>query len=177
MWATIVGALVIFAMRIVDVSIGTVRIIVMLRGHLRLSTVLGFFESLTWVVAASLVFSNLGDPVRVIAFSSGFASGILVGGLLERRIALGTAFIRVVAPVDSPHVAPSLREQRFPVTVVNAEGTSGEVRISFLVIPRKDTARALAIVHETNPQAFVTVEDVALPDLQRVARRQSGLRK
>jgi uncharacterized protein YebE (UPF0316 family) len=170
------GTLLVFVLRIVDVSIGTFRIVVLMRGHVGLAAVLGFFESLTWVAAASVVFANLGDPVRALGFAAGFGMGVLVGGLVERRVAMGTAFVRVVAPVASSHVADKLRDAGFPVTVLNAEGRDGEVRVSFLVLPRRKIKEALALVHQINPDAFVTVEDVNLPDLERM-RRSATVRK
>lgn len=167
MLLTILGIVGVFAMRIVDVSLQTIRIVVLMRGHVRLAALLGFFESLTWVTAASLVFANLGNPFRAVAFAAGFGAGVLVGGLLERRIAMGNSFVRVVAPVDAPQVAPGLRTAGFPVTVVNAEGRDGEVRIAFLVLPRRRLKEALTIVNGINPDAFVTSEEVGLPDLAR----------
>ncbi len=176
MLLTILGVALVFVMRVIDVSINTVRIVVMMRGQIRLAALLGFFESLFWITAASLVFANLGNPIRAVAFAAGFATGVLVGGFVERRIAMGTAFVRVVAPLDSLQVAPRLREEGFPVTVVNAHGRDGEVRLSFLVTPRKQVTRALTIVREVNPEAFVTVEEVNLPDLERL-RRSTSVRK
>lgn len=172
----ILGALLVFVLRILDVSIGTFRIVVLMRGQVGLAAALGFFESLTWVAAASVVFANLGDPVRAVAFAAGFGTGVLVGGLVERRVAMGTAFVRVVAPVDSDQAADMLRDAGFPVTVLNAEGRDGEVRVSFLVLPRRKVKDALALVHEVNPDAFVTVEEVNLPDLERI-RRSTTVRK
>lgn len=176
MLLTILGAALVFVMRVIDVSLNTIRIVVMMRGHIRLAALLGFFESLSWITAASLVFANLGNPVRALAFAAGFATGVLVGGVVERRIAMGTAFVRVVAPLDSTQVAPILREAGFPVTVVNAHGRDGEVRLSFMVMPRKQVKQALSLVYTTNPQAFVTVEEVNLPDLERI-RRSTTVRK
>lgn len=176
MLTTLLGVALVFLMRLIDVSISTVRIVVMMRGQIRLAAVLGFFESLSWVTAASLVFANLGDPPRAIAFAAGFGSGVLVGGMVERRLAMGTAFVRIVTPVATPQVADPLRGAGFPVTVVNAEGRDGEVRLAFMVLPRKRVKEALALVHETNAEAFVTVEEVNLPDLERF-RRSTAMRK
>jgi len=165
------SALAIMAMRVVDVSIGTVRIVMIMRSRLAIAAVLGFFESLLWVTAAALVFANLDSPVRVVAFAAGFATGTLMGGLVEQWVAMGTCLIRVMAPVESPSVAHALRSEGFGVTVVNAEGRDGEVRVTFTVLPRRRVKAAMAIVDEINPGAFVTVEDVKVAD---VARRQSG---
>jgi len=60
--------------------------------------------------------------------------------------------------------------------VINAEGRDGEVRLSFMVMPRKKIKQALATVREINPEAFVSVEEVNLPDLERL-RRSSTVRK
>ena len=176
MLITIGGAALVFLMRLIDVSINTIRIVVMMRGQLRLAALLGFFESLSWITAASLVFANLGNPVRAVAFAAGFAGGVALGGVIERRLAMGTAFVRVVAPIDTEPVAARLREEGFPVTVINAEGRDGQVRLSFMVLARKKIKKALAIVHELNPEAFVTVEEVSLPNLERL-RKSSSIRK
>lgn len=170
MLETILGALLIFILRIVDVSIGTVRLVVLWRGQIRLASVLGFFESLTWVTAASFVFANLGDPPQMVAFAGGFGMGVLVGGLVERRLAMGNVFVRVVAPLDTDWIGPRMRAAGYPVTVINAEGRDGEVRLSLMVLPRKHLKEALALIGEINPDAFVTVEEVNLPDLSRMQR-------
>jgi uncharacterized protein YebE (UPF0316 family) len=169
-------ALVIFLLRIGDVSIASVRIVTLMRGRIGLASILGFFESLIWVSAAAIVFSNLDNPVRVVAFAAGFAAGTLLGGHIERWLAMGTAFIRIVAPVETPSVAHALREEGFAVTVINAEGRDGEVRVTFLVLPRRQAKLAMGIIHTTNPAAFVTIEDIRIAEVAR-RYRASAMRK
>lgn len=170
------GSLLIFALRIGDVSIASVRIVTLMRGRIWLAALLGFFESLFWVSAAAIVFSNLDHPVRIITFAAGFASGTLIGGFVERWLAMGTALIRVIAPVDSPPVAEAMRAAGFQVTVLNAEGRDGEVRLNFSVMPRRRAKEALALVGEINPDAFVTVEDIRIAEIER-SKRASAMRK
>ena len=69
----------IFLARVTDVSINTVRVIFMLNGRRYLSTVLGFFESLIWLMAISQILQNVDNPVSYLAYSGGFATGVLVG--------------------------------------------------------------------------------------------------
>ena len=164
------GSLLIFVLRIGDVSIASVRIVTLMRGRIALAAFLGFFESLFWVSAAAIVFTNLDHPIRIISFAAGFATGTLLGGFVERWLAMGTALLRVIAPVDSPPVAEALRVAGFPVTVLNAEGRDGDVRLNFMVLPRRKVKDALAIVHEVNPGAFITVEDIRIAELERTKR-------
>ncbi len=171
----LLGALAVFALRLVDVSIGAIRIVMLVRQERWIAGLLGFFESLTWVVAAGLVFSNLDDPVRMVAFALGFGTGTVLGSTIERRLAVGKAVMRIITPYDSPEVAPALRDAGFGVTVVNAEGLNGEVRLAFTVVPRRRVPEVLEIVRRINPEAFVTLEDIFTPEVR--ARRSSRVRK
>ena len=77
----------IFLLRIIDVSLGTMRTITVVNGRLRLSVALGFFEVLVWVTAVSQVILRLRDhPILVLAYAAGFAAGNAVGILLERKL-------------------------------------------------------------------------------------------
>jgi uncharacterized protein YebE (UPF0316 family) len=172
------GSLLIFSLRMVDVSIASVRIVTLMRGRIGVAAILGFFESAAWVAAAALVFRNLDNPVRVVAFAAGFGVGTLLGGVIERWLAMGTSLIRVVTtaePGTQPRVATALRDAGFKVTVLNAEGRDGDVRVTLLVLPRRRVKAALAIIADVNPEAFTTVEDITVPEIQR--HKRTGVRK
>ncbi|MEB2312064.1 MAG: DUF5698 domain-containing protein [Polyangiaceae bacterium] len=152
------SALVIFSLRIVDVTLGTLRIGFLVRGTRRLAGLFGFFESLVWLMAAAEVLSNLDSPLKFVAYAGGYATGTMVGVSVERWLAIGETIMRVVAPVGSVSVETALREAGFFVTVLNAQGRDGDVRVSFSVLPRRRMQEALALVGRVNPAAFVTFE-------------------
>jgi uncharacterized protein YebE (UPF0316 family) len=156
----VLDVLLIVGLRLIDVSLGTLRIMLLTRGSRWRAGAIGFFESLTWVMAAGLVLSELDDPVRMVAFAFGFGAGTFLGASLERLLAVGNAVVHIVAPVDSPPAAFELRRSGFGATVLNGEGMDGEVRMTFTVVPRRRVKEVLAAVRRANPQAFVTVEDV-----------------
>ena len=91
-------AVVVFSLRIVDVSLGTVRTIAVVQGWIKLSVVLGFFELLIWIAAVSQVIARVKEqPILMLAFAGGFAAGNAAGILLERVLALGTCVVRIVS--------------------------------------------------------------------------------
>lgn len=150
----------IIALRLVDVSLGTVRIIMLSRRYRLWPAVIGFVEVFTWLVAATMVFSNLNSPPRMLAYAGGFGLGTYLGTLLESWLAVGNTMMRIVSPSQSTQVDEALREAGFAVTVVNADGRDGEVRLAFTIIPRRRTREALNIVHDLDPAAFVTLQDI-----------------
>ena len=169
--STLLLALLIFAMRVFDVTLGTLRIVNLVRGARWLAGALGFFESLSWIIAAGLVVGNLDSPVKIVAFAGGFATGTVLGSWLEGRIALGKSMLRIVTSVTTPGVDTSLRAEGYAVTVVNAEGFQGDVRVAFSVVPRNRVPHVLDIVRAANPEAFVTIEGVDTLTLDARRRR------
>lgn len=152
------SALLIFSMRIADVSLGTLRIGFLVRGKRRLAGLFGFFESLIWLFAAAQVLSNLDSVWQFIAYAAGYAAGTMMGVSIERWLAMGTSLMRVVATVDTPDTAPALRDAGYYVTELNAKGRDGDVRVSFTVLPRRREQAAIKLISEINPTAFVTFE-------------------
>ena len=159
--------LIIFTLRLLDVGMATVRIVLLGRGRRWPATILGFFESLVWVLAIARVFDGLDDPARMVAFALGFAAGTYFGSVVEEWMALGQALVRVVAPIATDPVAPLLRERGYGATVVNGDGLSGDVRLTFCVVPRRDVYAVTRLIHEANPAAYVTVDQTTTVDLAR----------
>ncbi len=167
-------SLLIIALRLADVSIGTVRIILLARGSRWRAAGIGVVETLIWVFTVTLVIQELDDAVRMIAYALGFGLGTLLGVTLERRLAVGTVLVQIVAPVSSPSSAHALREMGLRVTELNGEGRDGAVRMVISVVPRRTVPAVLKLVEQVNPAAFVTTEDVAVAQPW---RRASAVRK
>ena len=163
-------------MRIADVSIGTIRIVMLVRGKRLLAGVLSFAESFVWLLAAAQVLSDLDDPVKMVAYAGGYAAGTMLGATVERWIAMGKSLMRIVVRNDSPDLVGMLREQGYYATVVNAEGRDGEVRVIFSVIKRRYVNEMLTLVHEINPKAFVTFEEVSTSTLKEPQFRRKAVR-
>lgn len=162
----VVDLLLIFTLRLIDVALATLRIVFLSKGRKGTAAALAMVEGVIWVVAITRVISaGFDDPERIVAFAAGFAAGTYVGALVEQRLALGQSLVRIVAPVDTPQVAAALREQGFGATVFNGDGFEGEVRLTFTVVPRKRVKEVTSLVHDLNPNAFVTVEQTASVDL------------
>jgi uncharacterized protein YebE (UPF0316 family) len=170
----LIESLLIVLLRLTDVSIGTVRIILLTRGSRWRASGIGFVETLIWVFAVTLVLQDLNDPVRMVAYAAGFGLGTLLGVTIERWLAIGTVLVQAVAPVSSPSSAVRLRAEGFRVTELNGEGLEGGVRLVISVVPRRKVARVVELIETVNPSAFVTTEDVAMPQ---VWRRSSSVRK
>lgn len=155
-------ALLIFGLRIVDVSIGTVRVIYTIRGHRVVAATLGFFESLVWIYAISRLVATVGQsPMHMLAWAIGFSTGTALGITLEQWIASGSALMRIISVEKSSELLAQLREIGFGVTAIEGEGRRGPVLILFVLTPRRRVKGIIQEIEMIDPDAFVTVEPVS----------------
>ena len=156
LWAL---ALVVFGLRVCDVSIGTMRTISVVQGKLRMSVALGFFEVLIWVCGASQVMAGFQKyPLLAVAYAAGFAAGNGVGILLERAIALGSVALTIISPCAGPTIAARLRAQGQRLTSFSGEGRDGPVTMLYTTCPRRGLRKVLDVAREVDPRMFYTVE-------------------
>jgi uncharacterized protein YebE (UPF0316 family) len=146
--------------RILDVTIGTMRIIMISRSRRLLASTLGFFEVIIWLIAISEVLQNLHGVVSYIAYGTGFAAGNFIGISIENRIAMGTQAIQVVTEENFKTLSMILREEGFGVTNLKASGMRGDLDFLYVVTPRKRSNEVLKIVREFDPAAFISISDL-----------------
>lgn len=150
----------IFFARILDVSIGTLRIMFVSKGMRGKSTVLGFFEVLIWIAIVAQIFQNLDNWMNYVAFAGGFAAGTYVGMFIEEKMKMGVQIFRIIVNKDSSSLIEELKNADFRVTSLDGEGKHGPVKVIFTVAKRKRWQELSEIVNKFAPNAFYSVEDV-----------------
>ena len=158
MW--VVLPLLIFCARVVDVTLGTLRIVFVSRGLKYLAPLVGFVEVIIWLLAIRVIMQNLNNPICYFAYGAGFAMGNYVGIHLEKKMAVGRGIIRIITRKDASELIDALRQEGFGVTSLVAQGSLGDVNVIFMVIRRADFEKIVGLVQKYNPQAFYTLEDV-----------------
>ncbi|MGE4466666.1 DUF2179 domain-containing protein [Sphaerochaeta sp.] len=159
--ASLYLALMIFLARVVDVSLGTLRHALVIRGKRALTFIIAFVESIIWVFAVSRVINDLSDPLMAIAFAFGFAAGTFVGITLERVLKIGDQVVRVFT-LKGPAVAQLLREQGFRVTEFQGKGRDGTIYLLFVQVPRRSVKQVMKLSRSIDPTCYLVVEDIKM---------------
>src|SRR5687768_13886037 len=173
-------ALLIFAMRIADVSIGTIRTIYTIRGKRIVAMCLGILESGIWILAISQAVELMKEnPWAMVGWAFGFGAGTFVGITVERWLAAGTILMRVIS-LDKPcELRDALLAENVGVTRLPGEGRNGEVNVLFVVAPRRRGSVLLKKVQAIDPDAFITIDPIstAIGGYMPVTVRPTSMRK
>ncbi len=150
----------IFFSRIMDVSFGTIRIVMVSKGHKFWAPFLGFFEILIWLIAISRIFENLDNWTCYFAYAAGFATGNYVGLLIEEKLAFGIVKLQIITRREAGELISNLKEAGYGITHHNAKGSNQNVSIIYSIIKRSEIKKVENIIKTTNPKAFYSIEDV-----------------
>ncbi len=152
--------LLVFIARLVDVALGTIRIIFTSRGKKRLAPLLGFVEVFIWVSVIAEITKGAHNFAAYLAYAGGFATGNYVGIWIEERLAIGNLVIRAILPENRTGLIEELRAAGYGVTSVNAHGAKGPVKLVYTIVSRKDLPNVIATIHKTYPKTFFTVVEL-----------------
>lgn len=150
----------IFIARIVDVTVGTFRIVMVSKGKRTIAPLLGFIEVFIWIVVVGNIIQNLDNWANIFAYSAGFATGNYIGLLIEEKVAMGIVRIQVITAVTADQLIENLKSAGYGITYHDAIGANGKVSIIYSIINRADLPKVVKLIRETNPNAFYSIEDV-----------------
>jgi uncharacterized protein YebE (UPF0316 family) len=155
------GYLFIFFARVTDVTLSTIRMLMVVQGRKVQAAIIGFFEVSIYVTALGKVVNSLDNIWNLLAYALGFACGNYIGITIENRIALGNLAAQVVLKADNnDELVKKLRESGFGVTVLEGHGREGTREILNLAINRKDLDKLKSIVYDYDKDAFITTSSV-----------------
>jgi uncharacterized protein YebE (UPF0316 family) len=156
-WLTALG---IFAARLVNVALDTLRFMLTIRGKSAIAWVLGFVESVIFVVVISSVLTNLENPLNVIGYAAGFATGNVIGMAIEKRLAIGFMHFNIISKEHSTEIADTLRKQGYGVTEIPARGRETSFMLIDCSVRRKEADNVEELALAIDPEAYITAEEV-----------------
>lgn len=158
----ILGYILIFVARVIDVSMATVRTLLVVQGLKIQASILGFFEIIIYVLALNSVVGALDNPMNLLVYAIGFAMGNYVGITIENKIALGKMSAQIILKtMDNDELIDILRDNGFGVTIMQGKGIKGKKEILIVALNRKDVVRLRNLVYEIDDTAFMTVNSIS----------------
>lgn len=161
--------------RVVDVSIGTVRMIMVFRGRRYTAAVLGFFEVTVWLLAITGIIAHVDNLISYLAYGLGFAAGNIVGLMIEQKMAVGQQVVRFISSEEGESISRVLRSHGFGVTEFSGSGREGPVLLGFVIASRKKMPELMSIITGVDPKCVVTIEDVRHSNIVEYNRILGGM--
>ncbi|WP_321286083.1 DUF2179 domain-containing protein [uncultured Sunxiuqinia sp.] len=162
LFSYVVLPLLIFLARISDVTVGTLRIVMVSKGQKYIAPLLGFFEVIIWLVTMSKIIQNIDNWVAYVAYGAGFATGNLVGLIIEEKLAVGIVQLQIITRKSADNLIAKLKASGYGVTYHEAQGANEKVAVIYTIIKRNEIKKVTEIMLTYNPNAFYSIEDIKM---------------
>ena len=151
---------VIYLLRTFDLTLATLRMLFVVRGKAAAAWITGFIQASSFILGITGVISNLQNPLNLVAYAAGFATGNVIGITIESKVAPGHSLMRITSPERGSLIAETLRELGRGVTEVFAQGRHGTVSLIYCYVPRREVRSTKNQIVALDPDVFITVENV-----------------
>ncbi len=155
----ILAGLFVFLMRVTDMSLDTTRMLLIMRGRRLFAGLIGMVQATVFILAVSTVLQGPLNVWTVLGYAAGFGSGVMLGMVVEERLAIGYAMLRVYSPAGGRAIADALRQAGYAVTEFAAQGQAGKITVVNSVMPRRQVQAVRAIIDGIDPAAFITIDE------------------
>lgn len=146
---------IILVVNVIYVSCSTIRMILTLKGRRYLAAAVSTVEVVVYIIGLSIVLDNLDGIQNIAAYAVGYALGIIIGSIIEERLALGYITINVVSSNPELEFTKKLRKEGFGVTSWTTQGMEGDRLSMQILTPRKQELRLYQVITGIDPSAFM----------------------
>ncbi|MBC7334067.1 MAG: DUF2179 domain-containing protein [Actinobacteria bacterium] len=162
--SVLVWSVIIFISILIQVLIGTVRLIVMVKNKKALTTIIGFFESAIALTIAITVISHAvkeGINIYIIlSYSAGFALGLYVGMIISRLVSKDILSVNIFSKAHSDAIENYLRSKGFGVTCYNGSGKDGNIKVLHVICKKNNFSELKSFVERVDSRAMVTIHSL-----------------
>lgn len=153
--------LIVFFAKIIEVSLMTIRVVLITRGERLIGAIIGFFEVAIWIIIVGNVLSDISsDPLKAVAYAGGFAVGNYVGSWIEEKLGIGMAEVQaIVLKEHGKGLAEAIREQNFAVTIVEGQGKNFPRSILMMYVRRKRIKGLVGLIQSNQGNAVITISE------------------
>jgi uncharacterized protein YebE (UPF0316 family) len=156
----LIWSLLIFAALLVQVLVGTVRLIMMVKGNKILTSIIGFFEGAIAITVTITIVSNVVKSgmniFMVLFYSLGFAVGLYFGVIISGKISRDMISVTIITRSLDINIEDIIRKHGFGVTCYKGSGKDGDLRILNIICKKSNLEKLKSLINDIDSNAMVT---------------------
>lgn len=147
----------IFAARIIDVSMNTIRTVYIVKGKRMISTIIAFFEVLIWFeVARTALNTEINSFFIPISYASGYATGTYIGTLISTKFIKGHYTVTVISNKINQNKIKEIKKAGFGITSIQTETNS---KYLIIEINKKELNNLKVLIKSFDANAFIYINE------------------
>ena len=149
----------IFLVRILDVSLGTVRTIMTVKNKNIIASIIGFIEITVWFLVVKEALNTDNNSIFIVfSYALGFSIGTYIGGIISNKYIKGYVTVQVVT--ENKELEHIIRKNNYGVTTINIKGIENKNKKLLLIqINNKTIEELKTLINKNDPKAFIVISE------------------
>lgn len=150
----------IFFARIIDVSLGTIRTVIVIKGKNLIGSILGFFEVAVWfLVVEQSLNTSASNIFIVLSYALGFSAGTYIGGIISPKLIKSKYEVQIITDKQVQKTIDTIRKSFMAVSILKLEGKNKNKYMLFVEVENNKLKELYNIVKEIDKNAFIVVNE------------------
>lgn len=155
----------IFAARIIDVTLGTLRTVFFVKGKTIEPFIIAFFEVLIWYLVAKEALNTVGNTIYIaISYAGGYATGTFIGSYLSKRLIKGEVGVQVILEEGYDKLINKLHKKGYGVSIIELKNDyDGKYKdMLFIEVSTKNLRELTNMIKAYDKNAFMVVNETKI---------------
>lgn len=152
----------VFIARIIDVTLGTIKTIYIVKGRTTLSGIIAFIEIFIWFTVAKETLNTSNPSILIaISYSAGYATGTILGTYVSKFIN-SLITVEVITTKATKTNIEKIRNQGFGVSIVNTTSNYKDEEnksILYITLNSKHLEELKHNISEIDNKAFIVINE------------------
>ncbi|MFA6753019.1 MAG: DUF5698 domain-containing protein [Bacilli bacterium] len=147
----------IFFARMIDVCLGTLRTVNIVKGHKFTATIIAFVEVTIWFLVAKEAINSTFDSWFIpISYAGGYATGTYIGIILSKKLIGGHLTLNIISSKINQDSIDLIKNQGFGVSIIN---THDDKSMLLIEIDKKHLKELQKLIKSIDSSAFIIANE------------------
>lgn len=152
---TILWSLLIFVGRIIDVSLGTIRVNMIIRRKKTMAAIIGFFEVGIFIAIIVRIIQEIDNIYGILSYAGGFAVGTVIGIIISEKLSKDLISTNIISNEHGEDLKILLKDDGYGFTCYKGTGVNGEVEVINVICSQNSVKKLNSLIHASDPKAFI----------------------
>lgn len=150
----------IFFARLIDVSLGTFRTVITVKGKNFLAALIGLVEITVWFLVVKEALNTDNNSLWIVfSYAMGFSVGTYIGGKISKIFIKSNLEVQVILSNKDDEIIKRIREKGYGVTAIEVQGAKDTKYMLYIQIKNNTVEKLKSLIRKLDEKAFIVINE------------------
>lgn len=152
-----------FFARILDVTLGTVRTVITIKGKTLIAACIAFVEVTIWFLVAKEALKTETNIFVVVSYAAGYAVGTLLGTFISKNYVRGLIRIEAITGKATEDNIEKIKKAGYGLSIIELKSKEEQKKDLLLIEAKNNQLKSITdLIKSIDKDAFIVINDTKI---------------